>query len=106
MTELKFNKAAVKDINFHALTLDETVEALNGTLQHLKWAQEGNCKHAPSTIVVKASGDMAYRAEFTYCKYCGDQIEPVVHWILRKRENNDHRNTSNDLPSVPPAQSM
>lgn len=40
------------------------------------------CKHKPSHIVqAQATGDMAYKANGSFCRACGHRVKPIVQII-------------------------
>lgn len=49
----------------------EIIEAINDKLPH-------DC--APINRVVAMSGDMSYKAQHSWCRYCSSQIVPIVKW--------------------------
>ncbi len=43
----------------------------------------GECLHKPANIVVSMRGDMADKANGTYCRYCTQRIKPRrIEWEL------------------------
>jgi hypothetical protein len=66
--------AMIRNIDFQG-DPHKAVKELNEVIAEKFLSDQGKCPHKPSNMVVQMSGDMAYKANGTFCLYCGSQIE-------------------------------